>query len=135
MTRNDSTAAPPATRGSARDCSGRRGGLGALVWNGGRDAADHVGVSVVDNITNDDPDDSVDHPHLVTAVTDDSNANTGRYDTPSVNDGNESKILLLSALEALRYWARSLFVTCRLAAMSILPSTSGKPSRPRAQNR
>jgi hypothetical protein len=30
---------------------------------------------------------------------------------------------------------RSLLATCRLAAMSILPSTSGKPSGPRAQNR
>ena len=32
-------------------------------------------------------------------------------------------------------WVRSLLATCRLAAMSILPSTSGKPSGPRAQNR
>ena len=45
-----------------------------------------------------------------------------------------SKTLLLSAFDALRYWLRSLLVTCRLAAMSILPSTPGKPSGPRAQN-
>ncbi len=46
-----------------------------------------------------------------------------------------SKTWLLSAFVALRYWARNLLVTCRLAAMSILPSTPGKPSGPRAQNR
>ena len=46
-----------------------------------------------------------------------------------------SKILPLSAFDALRYWTCSLLVTCRLAAISILPSTSGKPSRPYAQSR
>ncbi len=38
-----------------------------------------------------------------------------------------SRILFLSALDAPRYPVRSLLVTCRLAAMSILPSTTGKP--------
>ena len=46
-----------------------------------------------------------------------------------------SKILVLSAFDALRYWMRSLLATCRLAAISILPSASGKPSQLRAQNR
>ncbi len=45
-----------------------------------------------------------------------------------------SKISPLSAFGAPQYWVRSLLVTCRLAAMSILPSTTGKPSWPRAQN-
>lgn len=38
-----------------------------------------------------------------------------------------SRIRPRSALDALRYALRSLFVTCRLVAIGILPSTSGKP--------
>ena len=41
-----------------------------------------------------------------------------------------SRMAPLSALDAVRYWLPSLFVTCRLAAISILPSTTGKPALP-----